>query len=410
MPVTPISDLDHITQLKFQIGTNWNGNNITTLLSWISISAYNIECLELSIDECRTVLRRNTIFALFTATLAGTLNITQFNIIPNEYINIVIKILFTFLTFAVAINAGRIKIYQYQENMEDYIKVKQEWTAFVVIIATEMQLPINLRRDALYLIETYKEKYLDLLKYECEISKHIKEKIKLKMKNDIESGLIAKESNLHPALMSKTGIKIYDIVFDIAYWEGLNLMIAEKDKNYKPNIDINPIYDKITTKILEKKKITNQTQTENKYFNLSIIPNSSNKKSNLFHKNKPNIINLRNSFDLHNISSNDKKLNIDNISVATIDTPLPKTPSFINPSDNIVTLPNQSDNIQNSNILSSNYENILSSVYNSNPISTPTKSSNIKLQKIVTKILSPNKEKKNLNIPIGCRIRTLEDN
>lgn len=82
-----------------------------------------------------------------------------------------------------------------------------------------MQLPVYLRRDALYLIETYKEKYLDLLKYECEISQNIKEIIKNKMQTDIESGLIAKESNLHPALMSKTGIKISDIVFDIAYWK-----------------------------------------------------------------------------------------------------------------------------------------------------------------------------------------------
>jgi hypothetical protein len=259
-------------KLKFSIGTNWTGNNISTLLSWITISAYNIECLDYAIDDCRTVIRRNTIFALFTTTLAGTLNITQFGLIPNEQVNITIKILLTLLTFAVAINAGRIKIYQYQESMEDYIKVKQDWTAFVVTISTEMQLPVYLRRDALYLIETYKEKYLDLLKHECEIAQNIKEKIKQKMQNDIESGLIAKESNLHPALMSKTGIKISDIVFDIAYWEGLNLMIVEKDETYRPNIPVNNLYNKITTKILHKKKMNVETEIEEMYFSDPIKP------------------------------------------------------------------------------------------------------------------------------------------
>jgi hypothetical protein len=255
--------------LKFNVGTNWTGNNITTLLNWISISSYNIECLEMAIDESRKVLRWNTIIALIVSTFAGTLNITQFNLIDNEYVNLSIKILLTLLTFTVAINAGRIKIYQYQESLEDYIKVKQEWISFVVQISTELQLPIRLRRDALYLIETYKDKYLDLLKFECEISNKIKEKIKGKMEEDVKRGLNKKPtgSNLHPALVSKTGIKISEIVFDIAYAEGLNLLIAETDKNYNPNKDVNEIYDKITTKLFfHKKKLDASTYIEEEYF------------------------------------------------------------------------------------------------------------------------------------------------
>lgn len=258
--------------LKFKVGTNWTGNNISTLLSWISISAYNIECLELAIDESRTVLRRNTIFALFVSTLAGTLNITQFQLIPNEYINITIKILLSLFAFSVAINAGRIKIYQYQEALEDYIKIKQEWISFVVQISTELQLPIHLRRDALYLIESYKDKYLDLLKFECEISNEIKTRIKNKMEKDIMEGLKIKQSNLHPALMSKSGIKISEIVFDIAKIEGLNLLIAERDKSYKPNREINDIYDKITTKVVlnkNKKMVDSFTFIEDKYLSSS---------------------------------------------------------------------------------------------------------------------------------------------
>jgi hypothetical protein len=268
-----VSSIDEKKEmLKFKVGTNWTGNNISTLLSWISISAYNIECLELAIDESRRVLRRNTIFALFVSTLAGTLNITQFQLIPNEYINITIKILLSLFAFSVAINAGRIKIYQYQEALEDYIKIKQEWISFVVQISTELQLPIHLRRDALYLIESYKDKYLDLLKFECEISNEIKTRIKNKMEKDIMEGLKIKQSNLHPALMSKSGIKISEIVFDIAKIEGLNLLIAERDKSYKPNKEINDIYDKITTKVVlnkNKKMVDSSTFIEDKYLQIS---------------------------------------------------------------------------------------------------------------------------------------------
>jgi hypothetical protein len=47
---------------------------------------------------------------------------------------------------------GYIKIYQIQETLEQYIKMKQEWTVFSTSIASEPQLPIELRRDALFMI------------------------------------------------------------------------------------------------------------------------------------------------------------------------------------------------------------------------------------------------------------------
>jgi hypothetical protein len=88
------------------------------------------------------------------------------------------------MSFAIAVNTGRIKIYQYQESLEDYIRIKQEWIQFAVNIAAELQLPIDLRQDALYIIENYKGKYLDLLKAESEISEGVKNKIKKMMESD----------------------------------------------------------------------------------------------------------------------------------------------------------------------------------------------------------------------------------
>jgi hypothetical protein len=166
------------------IGSHWTPSNLTTLIDWLWTSIYIIECLEISIISSRNTLRYNTILGLVLSTLTGTLNITQFNLINDYYVNLVIKILLTVMAFAIAVNTGRIKIYQYQESLEDYIRIKQEWIQFAVNIAAELQLPIDLRQDALYIIENYKGKYLDLLKAESEISERVKNRIKKMMEAD----------------------------------------------------------------------------------------------------------------------------------------------------------------------------------------------------------------------------------
>lgn len=398
--------------LKFKVGTNWTGNNISTLLSWISISAYNIECLELAIDESRAVLRRNTIFALFVSTLAGTLNITQFNLIPQEYVNIVIKILLSLLTFSVAINAGRIKIYQYQEALEDYIKIKQEWISFVVQISTELQLPIHLRRDALYLIETYKDKYLDLLKFECEISNQIKLKIKTKMENDIRDGLKIKSSNLHPALMSKSGIKISEIVFDIAKIEGLNLLIAEKDRSYKPNQEINNIYDKITTKVvLNKNKRMNDACTfiEEKYLEM-------------LNTNEPIVIDkkkTKNGIQMEFLEGSRVNTDVSDFSVGDPNSP---KKDDIGSGDILMSALKQTLQSQNKSTSSSKTsteityaphedeikDQVINQVYL--PETNPSLKRKISFGGILTKLKNKEKEKQESDddLEMGCRVKTLD--
>ena len=66
------------------------------------------------------------------------------------------------------------KIYLIQERLEQYIKLKQEWTIFGTSVASELQLPIELRRDALHLIIKFKGVYLDLLKADVEIASSLR--------------------------------------------------------------------------------------------------------------------------------------------------------------------------------------------------------------------------------------------
>ena len=157
--------------LRKSYGTNWTKANVSVLFEWITIASYNIRCLELATGYYRKKLRLNTILGIVLATLSGT-GATVQAVIP-AYIAVtamlVLNILFIVMTFTIAIITGYIKIYQIQENLEQNIKIKQEWITFSTEIASELQLPTELRRDALWMIIKNKGIYLELLKINLEI-------------------------------------------------------------------------------------------------------------------------------------------------------------------------------------------------------------------------------------------------
>jgi hypothetical protein len=81
------------------------------------------------------------------------------------------------MSFIISISVGYLKIYQIQEKMETTIRLQQEWTVFGSKITSEMQLPENLRKDALFLIIRMKETYFELIKSQVEISKKIMRRV-----------------------------------------------------------------------------------------------------------------------------------------------------------------------------------------------------------------------------------------
>jgi uncharacterized membrane protein (DUF441 family) len=306
-PTEAIANNNRIMNKSRSIGSHWTPSNLTTLIDWLWTSIYIIECLEISIISSRNTLRYNTILGLLLSTLTGTLNITQFNLISDYYVNLVIKILLTTMAFAIAINTGRIKIYQYQESLEDYIRIKQEWIQFAVNIAAELQLPIDLRQDALYIIENYKGKYLDLLKAESEISELVKDRIKKMMEtDDVKFNQLIQKYNYimdlmeedkdldinkiiqeydqqhHPeqpvpakSRLSRTptkkdlndkdvvnrmvknflngnqvsvyGVKISSLILNLVFKEKFDLNILQRQDFYDTDIDLTVLYDKLSS-------------------------------------------------------------------------------------------------------------------------------------------------------------------
>ena len=244
------------------IGRNWTSNNIMTLLSWIAISSFNIECLELAIQRYRKTVRTNVIIGLILSTAAGSVSIAQFGTVADN-IRFYINLSFVLMSFCIAISSGAIKVYQIQERLEQFITIKQDWITFITSIATEMQLPVNLRKNALHLIKNYKIKYLDLLKIDNEIPKDIKRIVKKKF-NQFKN---ERKENYHESLEIGKALSISDIILMMGYLEGVNLKTVSDDPNYTPNMEVNKFYDNLQKICLHRRNTVNKdTQYEQPIF------------------------------------------------------------------------------------------------------------------------------------------------
>ncbi len=157
-------------------GQGWEDpNNMKILTEWIHYAAVYLDILSEATEGYKKTLRLNTIINLIVSTLASTLSVSTFN--TNEMDSprtaLALKIVFTVLTFTLTIAAGYIKVYQIQEKLENSLRLKQEWALFGSKISSEMQLPLILRKNAIFLISTMKGTYLDLVKSDMGIKKDI---------------------------------------------------------------------------------------------------------------------------------------------------------------------------------------------------------------------------------------------
>ena len=173
-----------VKQLQQSLGTNWYIWNAMTLNQWVETGSNNIELLETAIQDRRTWLRRNALLGIILSTMSGTISASQINAPSYEVV-----VLFTVLSFFVAFSAGLIKVYQIQESLEKYIDIKQQWIGFTTLIISELQLPVNLRQDATYLIWKHKGQYMELLKTDIEVPKYLRNKAESHIAKHIPSAI-----------------------------------------------------------------------------------------------------------------------------------------------------------------------------------------------------------------------------
>jgi hypothetical protein len=168
----------NLNTVQKTLGTNWTVENAATISQWMYIGAFQIKLLEATIDAQRVCIRANAITGIILSTLTGTLSVTTLGISDsNNVYGTVTSIIFALFSFTIAIFTGYIKIYQIQETLEECIKTKQDWITFTSTITSELQLPLHLRRDALFLLIKHKDAYLDLIKRDIDISENAIRKV-----------------------------------------------------------------------------------------------------------------------------------------------------------------------------------------------------------------------------------------
>jgi len=164
--------------LQRSYGTNWTRANVETLNEWITIAAYNIQILTYASQYHQRLLRNNIILGLLLSTASGTISAARFGLQSNALTDNVLNGLFTAMSFLIALFTGCLKVYSIQERLEEFLRIKQEWIVFSTAITSELQLPTQLRHDALYTIVKNKAKYLDLLKANPEIPPFCVDRVK----------------------------------------------------------------------------------------------------------------------------------------------------------------------------------------------------------------------------------------
>ena len=258
---TTDSDVKDVIMDPSTMGKNWTGENISILIQWVINASYVIKCLDDSIDECRKMIRNNVILGLILSTASGTISVTNFSSMPNPTLQLCLNLLFTSMSFIIAINTGRIKVYQVQERLEKFITDKHDWTNFITAIAAEMQSPYGLRTDANTIIMNNKKIYLNLLRRDNEFTKGAKEKITAFMENDRNVWFDKNKAlyNIHTSLLNMNSkIELYAFLDTMLWKEGLNLIEAENMENYNPKEDITGFLN-VKTNNFTKDNIIKQT-------------------------------------------------------------------------------------------------------------------------------------------------------
>ncbi len=183
MPGAGEKDVDEeFADVKFKRGENWNDENIKTLTQWAHIAAMSCDLYNESTIYYRNLMRRNTVFNLIVSSFAGIASLSQFSIDPqtNEILSFILKGFFSLASILVALNSGFLKIYEVQERLEGSIRLQNSWTQFGSRLSSEMQLPVALRKDALYMIIKLKETYHELIKDQIQVNKNILQKVALR--------------------------------------------------------------------------------------------------------------------------------------------------------------------------------------------------------------------------------------
>jgi hypothetical protein len=234
---------------------------LETFKDWISVASYKIECLDLAIQIYRWRLQTCIMLGLLLSTASGTISVTQFGNYSTG-IKFGLNLVLTITSFAVALLTGIVKTFKFQENLEEYIHLKQSWVSFSAKITNEIYLPKKMRGNAETLIKDNKAKFLDLLKVDVPIPKEmsILAAKHLDKGDDIESQYYKYKENI---IKNEKGM-------NQNYMKCLSFFFNCCNCFYKPITRRRILDNKELEKIIKYSKIENETKYKRRAYQYTL--------------------------------------------------------------------------------------------------------------------------------------------
>lgn len=233
---------------KKGLGTDWVSGNIITLVEWLNIASLYILILDKQITYYRKIVNRITITGLILSTITSTISLSQLSIDENEYPNLSLslKIAFTFTSIFTTIATGSIKILNIQENLDICLDYYQKWNAFAAEISGQLQLPIEIRKNALSIIIKLKTVFKKLFTTRLPLTKKIKNSASnlIENKKFVENSYRDSQGNINSRLNCGGSICCFSDDSDIkinkyfsnrlsVYYMYQDIIISELDKLLK---------------------------------------------------------------------------------------------------------------------------------------------------------------------------------
>jgi hypothetical protein len=198
---------------------------------------------------------------LLLSTASGTISVTQFGNYSTG-IKFGLNLVLTITSFAVALLTGIVKTFKFQENLEEYIHLKQSWVSFSAKITNEIYLPKKMRGNAETLIKDNKARFLDLLKVDVPIPKEmsILAAKHLDKGDDIESQYYKYKENI---IKNEKGM-------NQNYMKCLSFFFNCCNCFYKPITRKRILDNKELEKIIKYSKIENETKYKRRAYQYTL--------------------------------------------------------------------------------------------------------------------------------------------
>tara|TARA_Y100000780_G_scaffold205743_1_gene200927 strand:- start:14722 stop:15630 length:909 start_codon:yes stop_codon:yes gene_type:complete len=156
---------NHSTSSASRNHNNWSEKNTKTVKKWKDKVAQISFVSQAVLEKYKKILSRYQIASLIISSIAALLSTSSLSIEENRYprISLTLKIILAFLTTSSAISSGIVKIFKYDEIVENLAKYIESIDNFYGAVSSALILNSKLREDAIEFIKRENKNFQTLM-------------------------------------------------------------------------------------------------------------------------------------------------------------------------------------------------------------------------------------------------------